>query len=372
MNNLKKSAIASALLLSMTNAQAAVELYNKDDMAFSADGFLNVFYSNVNVEPAGGEDYNQSRVKMGFLPNYIGFNFSKDMGETKIETRQSFWVSINDSDTTRTNDAADLGTDSLIDIRQFYAKVSGDWGSVLLGKDFGLFNRTNIFADELLLGYGHSLFGLENGGNVSFGNIGTGYAYPMPKAQITYTTPDMNGFMLSVGVMDPNRVDATSYNETPRLEFEAVYSGENFKVWANGMSNQSENMEGTNDSTGIGYGANFALGGFSLTASGYSAEGVGTVAGLDQIVVPEANESEGYLVQASFTQDKNRFVLSYGETENTDTATDRTGDITSTTLSYFRTLESGVIMVFDYTDSEDEWLAPRETSGFAVGAVVTF
>lgn len=57
--------------------------------------------------------------------------------------------------------------------------VVGDWGEVLIGKDFGLFLCLNIFFDELLVGFGNfsDIFGLVDGKGVFFGNIGIGYLY---------------------------------------------------------------------------------------------------------------------------------------------------------------------------------------------------
>jgi len=39
---------------------------------------------------------------------------------------------------------------------------------VLIGKDFGLFARSNVFLDEILMGYGHTsdVFGLVDSGGV--------------------------------------------------------------------------------------------------------------------------------------------------------------------------------------------------------------
>ena len=204
-HSIKASLLASAVAFASFGSNAAVELYNKDGMTFSADGLVNVFYTNTEVEAADGTSTDQSRVKMGFLPNVIGFNFSKQVGDVKVETRQSFWVTINDSDLVRRGQ--DAGTSSLIDVRQFYGKVSGDWGSILLGKDFGLFNRSNILGDELLQLWS-TLFGLQDGGNVSFGNISRLYL-PVPKSQIT-ATPSSNGLVASIGIMDPNKAEAGS------------------------------------------------------------------------------------------------------------------------------------------------------------------
>ena len=371
MKHLKTSLVATAVALASFGSNAAIELYNKEGMTFSADGLVNVFYTNTTVEDASGNETDQSRVKMGFLPNIIGFNFSKQVGDVKVETRQSFWVSINDSDLNRRGE--DLGTASLIDVRQFYAKVSGDWGSVLLGKDFGLFNRSNILGDELLLGYGHSLFGLQDGGNVSFGNISSGYTYPFPKSQITYTTPERNALVASIGIMDPNKAEAGSEEDMPRIEFEAKYTGESVSAWVNGMTQTSEGPNVDADSQGLGYGVNFKSNGFSFTASGYTSEGVADVVGLDQAVTADSFEQDGYLVQASYTAGSNRFVISNGESTYKNTTANTEGDITNTTVALFHTLGSGVILVAEYTKSEDDAvLVGNENNGVAIGAVVTF
>ena len=382
---LTKSLIATAVLAASWHANAAVEIYNKDGTTFSADGLINIFYVNSSIEATdisgAVSDRDQSRIKMGFLPNNIGFNYGKQLDDLKIEVRSSFWVSINDTDLNR--GATALGTNSLIDVRQFYAKLSGDWGSVTLGKDFGLFNRTNILGDELLLGYGQTsdTFGLVDGGNVSFGNISTGYSYPMPKAQITYRTNDMNGFNVAVGVMDPSKSAADSSEDTPRIEFEASYTTElnnvGVKGWLNGLSQTSEVQGIEQDQSGLGYGLNVKFSGLSLTASGYSSEGVGYVAGLDNIVGAESNESDGSLLQASYTTGDNRFVISSGETENQDTANMAAGITThkNFALGYFRTVRPGIIVVAEFNNTESEntiTSMAEDNKTFSIGTVVTF
>jgi predicted porin len=195
--------LATAVALA-TAQQAAAEivLYDKDDTTFSTDGYINAFYVNSDVDRDGEKfDRRQSRVKMGFLPNWIGFNFGKQIDDLKLTGRSSFWVTINDSETN--------GTDTAIDVRQFYGTVSSpEWGEVLVGKDFGLFSRSNIFLDELLAGYGNvsDTLGLVDGTGVSFGNIGTGYPYPFPTSQITYRNNNLaEGLRVAVGIMDPGR-----------------------------------------------------------------------------------------------------------------------------------------------------------------------
>ncbi|TMM47599.1 porin [Colwellia ponticola] len=388
----KLSLITATLTMAAFNANATVEIYEKDGMSFSTDGLVNVFYSNSSIDEttAAGikSDHTQSRVRTGFLPSNIGFNFSNQLSDIKIGMRSSFWVSLSDTDNNRDESPADLGTGSLVDVRQFYATVSGSWGEVLLGKDFGLYNRANILGDELLLGFGQTseFFGLVDGNNVSFGNIATGYTYPMPKSQVTYRTPEINGFKLAVGIMDPNKVSSDSSEELPRFEAELMYNTSfdddtSLKAWVSGVSQSSEVNDVKQNQSGIGYGINVMFSGVSLTASGYSAKGLGHVAGLDQIVGPDSIESDGYLVQAAYTIEDNRFVLTYGESETANAGNvdvvGITGDAvhSNTGVAYFRTVRPGVTLVLEYNNTEvdaTDSLRAEDNDTFSIGAVVTF
>jgi len=140
-NNVRKSGLAIAMAAAMgasAGANAAVELYNQDGTSFSVDGYFNAFYVNRDDKQ---NDVRDSRIKMGFLPNTIGFNFSKDMGDLTLGGRSSFWTTINDS--------LEPGqpTDTAIDVRQFYATADGAFGQAPLRKEFGLYARPNIFPD---------------------------------------------------------------------------------------------------------------------------------------------------------------------------------------------------------------------------------
>ncbi|MBR9828183.1 MAG: porin [Oceanospirillales bacterium] len=360
-------------------AQAGITLYDKDDTTFSTDGMINAFYVQSD-----NDGRTQSRVKMGFLPNWIGFNFGKQTGDLKLGARSSFWVSINDSDVVRANNQGrgeSLGTDTGIDVRQFYGTVDADWGQVLIGKDFGLFNRTNIMSDELLLGYGQTsdTLGLIDGGNVSFGNIGSGYTYPFPKAQITYRSPTKNGFQLAVGIFDPSKSDTDSSEETPRFEGELTYAT-NFdnvavKGWLGGLYQSSDDPDGTDvnsiDSTGVSYGANVKFGDLSLTASGFQSEGIGSIASIDNLVVDESVELEGYLLQGSYTFGPNRVALSYGENEGQNGAD---FNYENTAVAWFYTVNSNLKLVAEY-DKTEVTLASveaEENDTVALGAVLTW
>lgn len=373
------------LALSGQAAFAAITLYEADATTFSVDGSFNTFYvhsdsdKNAAMEALVGPDREQSRVKMGFLPNWIGFNFSKQVGDLKLGGRSSFWVTINDSD----NNVTESG----IDTRQFYGTVDGRWGQVLIGKDFTIFNRSNIFLDEILLGYGNvsDTMGLIDGNGVSFGNIGSGYTYPFPSAQITYRSPEMAGFKLALGVVDPSRTAPGGEEHAPRFEGELTYNY-TFKqgsvtAWGGFLTQSSENGDYDVDTEGLSYGVRVAFAGVSLHASGFDASGLGfelgagvdTTLGLPVIdATGDELDSDGYLLQAAYTFGAVRLVASYGES-NLDGGVGDDWENETTTGAVFYTVNDNLKLVGEYNVNEISiGAAEEETKTIALGGIVSF
>lgn len=367
-------------------AGAEIMLYDKDQTTFSTDGYINAFYVNSDIDRAGEQyDRRQSRVKMGFLPNTLGFNMTRQIDDLKLGGRASFWVSINDSETN--------GTDTAIDVRQFYGTVANpEWGEVLIGKDFGLFARSNILLDELLTGYGQvsDTLGLVDGGGVSFGNIGSGYPYPFPTSQITYRTPVMDGLRVAVGIMDPVDTNDDSavgkaYQENPRTESEITYQfdlgGAKIYSWLNGSYQTSDNTDSNVDSVtskGLGYGVQAKMGAFSLTGSGFSAKGINPffTNNAGEATLREV-DSQGYLVQGSYTLGKNRLALSYGKTKDDGNGAVNTGaDYETRGIALFREINANLKLVAEYNqfeiDGHEGDAQNEDTDTLALGAVLTW
>ncbi|MGE8097698.1 porin [Pseudomonas fluorescens] len=367
-------------------AKADIMLYDKDQTTFSTDGYINAFYVNSKVDRAGDQfDRRQARVKMGFLPNYLGFNMGKQVDDLKLGARASFWVTINDSQT--------KGTDTAIDVRQFYGTVANpEWGEVLIGKDFGLFARSNILLDELLTGYGQASdsLGLVDGGGVSFGNIGSGYPYPFPTSQITYRTPVMDGLRVAVGIMDPVSTNDSSptgkaYQQNPRTESEITYqfdvAGAKIYSWVNGSYQTSDNTDSTVNSVtskGVGYGVQAKMGGLSLTGSGFQAKGINPFFTNNAGQPTLRNvDSDGYLLQGSYTLGKNRLALSYGKTKDDGNGVVGSGaDYQTRGVALFHEVNDNLKLVAEYNQFEikgHQTIAQNEnTDTFAVGAVLTW
>lgn len=382
----KALGIAVALGIAQ-HAAAEIVLYDENDTTFSTDGYFNAFYVNSDVDREGDSlDRRQSRVKMGFLPNYIGFNFSKQVDDLKLGGRSSFWVTINDGE--------QKGTDTAIDVRQFYGTVGSSWGEVLIGKDFGLFARSNIFLDELLPSYGNvsDTLGLVDGTGVSFGNIGTGYPYPFPTSQITYRNKNLaEGLSIAVGIMDP--VDTTNdksvanskaYQDQPRYESEVSYQfdlgGTKIYTWVNGAYQTSDNTSDSVDSVtsqGVGYGVQAKMGGLSLTASGFQAEGFNPffTNNAGEALLREI-DSDGYLLQGSYSFGKNRVALSYGKTEDDGNGLGTAADYETRGIAYFRTINDNLKLIAEYNQYEIAAAAGsglgEDTNTIAVGAALSW
>ncbi|MBW8352494.1 MAG: porin [Pseudomonas sp.] len=369
-----------------TVAEAEIMLYDKDQTTFSTDGYVNAFYVNSDVDRAGEQyDRRQARVKMGFLPNYLGFNMGKQVDDLKLGARASFWVTINDSETN--------GTDTAIDVRQFYGTVANpEWGEVLIGKDFGLFARSNILLDEMLAGYGQvsDSLGLVDGGGVSFGNIGSGYPYPFPSSQITYRSPVMDGLRVAVGILDPVDTNDSSalgkaYQKNPRTESEITYQfdlgGAKFYSWLNGSYQTSDNTDPSVQSVtskGLGYGLQAKMGGLSLTGSGFQAKGINPFFTNNAGEATLRNvDSNGYLLQGSYKVGKNRLALSYGKTKDDGNGVVGSGaDYQTRGVALFHDINDNLKLVAEYNqfeiDGHHTTAQNENTDTFAVGAVLTW
>ena len=164
------------------------------------------------------------------------------------------------------------------------------WGSVKVGKDLGIFGSTAILNDMTLLGVGsQGVVGTAGGTTTTLGRIGTGYIYADWNGQIAYTTPNMNGLSLTLGVMQPwnstasGAVSEASTGSTDQFGFQGQgsyswtgdFAG---KVWAGFFSQEVTGGADEDRAQAIEVGVSTSIYNINLVAYGYSGEGVGTTA----------------------------------------------------------------------------------------------
>ena len=192
--------------------------FDVGDVTVKISGSVNGFYTHESgqaaglgtavvggVVPVGG---GSSAIRNGLLPGFLKFDVTTKQGGWDVGAHFGMYPGINS-----VNYAAGGGANSAgrpvalqtagIDFRQTYMTVGrAGFGEFKLGRDIGLFGSEGILNDITLLSVGSS------GGNVapsntSLGRIGIGYIYTDFQPQITYTSPNLSGFQVSVGIFEP-------------------------------------------------------------------------------------------------------------------------------------------------------------------------
>jgi len=182
--------------------------------------------------------------------------------------------------------------------------------------------------------------GTSNAGipfNTTFGMIGHGYMYTGFQAQITYTTPNFNGLQASAGIFQPSSF-AGDQTKTPGFQAKVDYDWKGAmpgKVWGGLVSQSTSCSKGStcNGATGnpdktftaSGYeiGAKAGMNGFEGVLYAFTAKGLGlsTVGaqfygGSDGLGNKTA--SSGYLMQGTYTYNKTKFGINYGQNKDKD------------------------------------------------------
>jgi predicted porin len=297
-----------------------------------------------------------TRIRTGLLPAFFTAEVKGKEADFELSAFFGFAPQIN-SNGSHDNFGAQ------IDMRQVYMTVGGkDWGSLLVGRNLGLYQRHNILTDLTLFGAGPTGGGVGSGGT-TLGRIGFGYLYPNFNAQLTYTSPTTLPVQLSVGLFDPSSILGSkvvgttadgaaitrsfALTKAPRLETELTFTqplGEKdaagktkstLLAWVGGTYQHADTVEGVTpaasvDGLGGSAGAKLDLGGISLVASGYVASGLGTTLMFDFANTAvdsqdKARTSLGYLAQAAYAFPETNFVLggAWGESRMVETDADK-------------------------------------------------
>lgn len=248
-------------------ARADMTIAKGDKWEFLTNGRVNAFVSYLNgdgypaKEPmpphnlgagAGLESVQSDknnhidtlRIRSGFLGNVLGFSGKLKLDEVNTATTHfEIWNTIGSQG--RSKAAVNAP-----DIRQGYVKIEGPWGGILAGRSLALFMRGAISLDfNYQHGNGLGYPCAADNSDPTCGMVGYGVIFAGFNPQITYTTPKMAGFELSVGLFDPVNAPG-KYERTPlpRVEGELDYDAEfmvsgqksNFHAFANGMVQKME------------------------------------------------------------------------------------------------------------------------------------
>jgi len=407
MNNKIKLAVAGAVLASASVANAGIT-WDAGEWTVDMNGNVNAFAilaDNGDTATIQGKmtnsesnDDTAASINTGLLPSWLGFTATTRQNDLDTSVTISFQPGASTT-------GALAGGGGSENRQAFLTFGDKSWGSVKVGKDLGIFGSTAILNDMTLLGVGsQGVVGSSGGTTTTLGRIGTGYIYADWNGQIAYTTPNMNGFSATVGVMQPWNVtqsgvlSATSAGNTDEFGFQgqASYSWTGDfagKVWAGfftqevtGMTNGAATpvaLTSNTSDTATAYeaGVSATVMNINLVAYGYSGDGVGTTGLLRDGYATdgESRDSDGYYAQATYVIPMGtKLGVSYGESK-LDLAT---GEAASAlvkenemlTIGAYHPLTKHLNLVAEYSDVESKAHdGASETSDiFTVGAILFF
>ena len=320
---------SAALVLGATTANAGI-IIPAGEWTIDINGNVNTYVTmhsaddsnaitggTTPTEDATGEGDSQS-INTGLLPAWLGFTGTTRQNDLDVSFTISMQPNVSNNDVMGDSFDSVGGNDGVAWRQAFLTFGDASWGTVKMGKDIGIFSKNAILSDMTLLGVG-AIQSTRSGGNFTGGGIGTGYIYPAWKGQVSYTSPNMNGFQFTVGVTNPNQSADATHRATnqDRLGLEAAldFSFENGKIWTSGASYEVDCGTGCSyDATAVDVGINYNLGNLGLTAYAYTADGAGTTFfHANAHNAGDERESDGGYVQATYViPSGTKLGVSYG------------------------------------------------------------
>jgi predicted porin len=188
----------------------------------AAGGFAN--YTICDTAPkvgdfyvacAGGPDTkNSASFSSGLVPGHITFGVKTTAAGWDIGGAVGFWSNASSSGS-GTNGAFGF---TKTDQRQNYVTFGKkDLGTFKVGRDFAIFGGEALGADMTVAGVGSGGY-TGPGGNSTAGRIGLGYFFLDEDAQITYTSPKVSGFQVSLSVEQAWDIGKATVHESPAFE----------------------------------------------------------------------------------------------------------------------------------------------------------
>lgn len=222
------------------------------------------------------------RLRSGFTGNVLAFGIRKKLSEnTSILGFTAVTVGI-DTENRRKFLAVQP------DWRESFIRVTSSWGTLTAGRTLTLFSRgaleiTYLYGYRYGLGFPGSISGFSQStaGSVGFGVLANGFG-----PGISYATPVLGGFQLSVGVYDANAIPTTAVlnrGKWPRVEYEATFerplgASGLVKLFSNGAFQSLYDYDGRaikTDVWGTGFGGRLEIGPVKLGVAGHYGRGIG-------------------------------------------------------------------------------------------------
>ena len=277
-----------------------------------------------------------------------------------------------------------LGTTGL-DVRQVFLTFGNqDMGTVMAGRNIGLFGADAILSDMTLIGVGAGAGNYAAPANTSLGSIGLGYIYTDWLAQINYTTPDFSGLKFTAGVFDPveslTGTGATVKKE-PGFHAKIAYTRGDLYLSATFLSQkQSDPLGFQYTGRAFDLGGKYKFGGLELAGWYYNGKGVGTT-GLFVYSTDAAGrtrDSDGFLAQATYQLGATKLGVNYGQSKLDLAGGESNPTLVSKndkwTVGLYQSVTSNLTLVAEFSTVEAEAQdgLKNKANNFNIGAFVKF
>jgi predicted porin len=222
---------AGAVMAFASSAQAGITI-PAGDWTVDIGGNVNAYYTNVDSKKtdfAGNTDFrcDTNTIGTGLLPAAFGIGAKSRQNDLDIAFQFSFFTG-----TSSGNNAA--GGNNTLNIRQAFVTFGdASWGTIKAGRDLGIFGSDAILSDMTLLGVG---VGGPAGGSSTLGRIGSGYIYADWKGQISYTSPNWNGFSVAAGVMEGFNNGKQDMGYEAKATYDFAANDVTGRVWLSGLT----------------------------------------------------------------------------------------------------------------------------------------
>jgi predicted porin len=401
MNKKLSMAVAGAVLAMGASAANAGITIPAGDWTIDIGGNVNAYYTHTKYSgdlDVLSED-TANTVQTGLLPSALGIGGKTRQNDLDIAFQFTFFTGVDSGgvhSSSVSGEGFGAGSGNSLNIRQAYLTF-GDksWGTIKAGRDLGIFESDAILSDMTLLGVGTAAGG---GGSSTLGRIGSGYIYADWVGQISYMSPNWNGFSFAVGVREPwtNGISDTAIRSDMGYEGKVSYEWAGDvagKAWA-GFISQKHDCDtasadailangGTCDSyTSRGYdiGAKVSVAGFGLVGNYYNGDGLSgqpsLVSGL-AFLGGNDSDDDGWYVQGTYTLPGigTKLGLSYGESNSE--ADNNSYDFTNKSwiVGAYHPITKSLNLVAEYVDQkleEDVTNFDGKARTLSLGAILFF
>ncbi|SFR41038.1 Outer membrane protein (porin) [Marinobacter gudaonensis] len=323
----RKAPLAVALLLAAgvaTPAMAEVSLESDNGWKVGFNGHIPIFAVFGNYDEPTDED--SFTITTGFNPATLQTNIYAPT-QNGLQVSGHFQMNA---------DIAPGDAEANFRSRVSEIAVAGDFGTVNIGKGFGIYGVPAIGDNGSGLGVG--LIGGPDQVAATAGRIGNGYFYANFTPRVMYTSNDLGGLQFKVGLFSPSKVDGVADAEytMPRIEANVVYSGSNFSLWSSGFTQDVDSKTGAFEDytmSGVDFGGSVSVGDLTVRGNYGITQGTGNYVYAARLDPNEEDASQWY-VETTYKINRTTLGVSYGEGEDDFVAGD--GDDTDLTMLFAR------------------------------------